>query len=387
MAFSSLSPRLLSVVLMLPFTFGVLRQLTKPAHWFKDFDAPMCAGQAVFAGLSPYAGGSNCVAGQPTGFVYTPIAGKVFAQLQHMFGLTFEIALCGGLICLVIYGIFVRLFRDDGHLASRAPLMTGLSASALTSGNISIGIHGLIFLASRLLCRQPVLLIPLVVAAAIIKPTFVVYLPLFLFTARSFRQRLILAGIAGSMIASFFIYFFVADGANFAIWAQVMHNVGLAAERGLGFMGLPGINTLGDPKLLTILYVGFAALIVLSGLMIAETCLTDQRARFALGISVCVLLYPRLMAYDEYTLPFGMAMALGSCERIGRWPCRRVVAMLAPVSLILAVTGGELGGRLMFDVVCMLLVGMAGTLMVERLDSLDGLLGERDMRPVPDIAS
>jgi hypothetical protein len=377
---------MLTLIVMLPFLSGILKQLTKTDHWFKDFDAVMCAGQAVLAGLSPYVGGFTCVSAQPQAFVYTPIAAKAFAQFQAMFGLTFEIAFCGGLICLVIYGIFRQLFRNDQYLAGRAPLMAGLSASALTSGNISIGIHGLIFLASRFLFRYPALLIPVVVVASIIKPTFVVYLALFLFAGGPFRQRLTLLIVACVLIIAYFIQFYALDGANFTNWVQTMQSVGMVAERGLGFMGLPLINTLDDPALVAFFYIGFAMVIVASGVLIAETRLTDQRDRFALGISICVLLYPRLMAYDEYTLSFGLAAALCSCERIGLWRTKQLVPMLAPVCLIFAVTGGQLGGRLMFELMCLLLVGMAGALVAEAARSGASWFDRGIVRPVSGTA-
>ncbi len=384
---SSLTPRALSIVLMLPFAYGILRQLIKPNHWFKDFDAVMCAGQAVLAGQSPYAGGFNCVSAQPQAFVYTPIAAKAFAGFQAMFGLSFEIAFIGGLICFVMFTIFRRLFENDQYLVSRAPLMAGLSASALTSGNLSIGIHGLIFLGSRVLYRYPAALVALVVMAAIIKPTFVVYLALFLFAGGTMRQRLIQAVIAASLIMVYFGHFYVMDAANFATWVQSMHMVGMVAERGMGFMGLPLINAIDDTSVVAACYVVFAALILGSGVVIAETYVPDQRQRFALGISVCVLLYPRLMAYDEYTLPFGVAVALGCCQRIGQWRMQQITPLLAPICLIFAVTGGQLGGRLLFDLVCVLLISMAATVMAQRLRSGSLFVVRTGAVPVASVVS
>ncbi|MBV9758738.1 MAG: hypothetical protein JO047_16970 [Alphaproteobacteria bacterium] len=83
-----------------------------------------------------------------------------------------------------------------------------------------------------------------------------------------------------------------------------------------------------------------------------------------MGIATCLLLYPRLMGYDVFTLPFGLAVAVSCFQRLGRfeaqhlaWAVRAVCGVCGLLSLI----GGRLGEKLFFGFSCLLLFFLAAT--------------------------
>jgi hypothetical protein len=361
-----LTARHLAMLFLLPFAYGTVRQILKASHWFTDFEAVSCSAQALNAGHSLYTGGFVCPGASPTDYVYTPDAAWLFARLQQSFGITFLTAAYGGIYFYIAYRIFRALLAADGRLRARAPFLAVLSASALTYGNISVVIHGLIFLGIRLIKNWPILLLLIVVPSAALKPTFSVYIVLFLFFKRPIWQRLALAGAGVVGIAGYFAYFRSSDPLVFGEWQRVTHFYGLVAYRGHGFLGLPYVSGVDQTGVLLALYCVFAAVLLSAGLIVATHCLEREEDRLALGIAVCVLLYPRLSFYDGYTLPFGLAAAVGCFERFGRFEARHLALLVQAAYLVCAPIGGRLGGRLVFDFDCILLLFLATMAIVAR---------------------
>jgi hypothetical protein len=201
----------------------------------------------------------------------------------------------------------------------------------------------------------------------VIKPTFVVYLALFLFVGGSLRSRIGLMVAGGALVAAYFAYFYAFDAVNFANWRQTMHFYGLVVERGHGFLGLPLVKSLTGVPEIAAAYAVFVGLVLGSGWILSEQCLTEAKDKFALGVSVCLMLYPRLMAYDEYTLPFGLAVAVSCFGHVGRFKALHLMRIIQPVCLLFAVIGGQAGGRLLFGLYCVLLIGLAGAALAMRL--------------------
>ena len=352
-------PRFLALLFSLPFIYGSIVELWRGRYWFDDFEAVSCAGQTLNAKLPLYISHFSCANMAPTAYVYPPALARILAEVQAYFGLTFEIFAYAGGFFFVVYNVLRLLIKPDSTINARAPFIVEIPGSALPSGNISIVLHGLIFLCGRWFLRAPVLLLPVVVAAAIFKPTFAVYLAVFLFVKRPLPERLALMLIGAAIVAGYFVMFYLTDRVDYANWHALAHYFGIVAERGNGILGMPGIANISNPVLLAGCYGIFAAMILSSGLILSEFCVENAMDRFMLGISICLLLYPRPMGYDLLTLPFGLGVAVSCFGRIGDFHARHLARILQVVCPILMAIGGRAGERMFFELYCVLLIALA----------------------------
>lgn len=361
-------PRALAVFFLLPFLFGVVKQLFKAAPWFTDFQAIACAGNALVHARSIYSGGGDCPNFWPQAYVYTPIGARFAALMQRSFGLTSEVFLYGAIYCVLLGLVLRRLWRDDGNLALRAPFLIGISASGLLSGNISIVFHAGIFLLATTFAATPVVLLPLVVLAGAFKPTLAVYGGLFLFTCRPWKERLLLCAASLAAMGGYFVLFAKLDAGEFGEWLDAVRLRGLTIERGHSVFGLPLIDQLNQGWALGLIYLIFAALLGFAALLAAQTWLRDPAARIGFGVSVCVLLCPRVMDYDQYTLPIGIAAMLAACL-----PCiersRAVMRAVLLGGLLSMILGGRRGGECLFFVASALFVTLGVMAVRARLAS------------------
>jgi hypothetical protein len=297
-------------------------------------------------------------------------------MLQACFGLSFEIFAYAGVFFFVVYNVLRLLIKPDRTINARAPFLVEIPGSALPSGNISIILHGLIFLCGRWFLRMPVLLVPVVAVAAIVKPTFAVYLALFLFIKRPLPERLGLMVAAGAIIAAYFLWFYETDFSDFVNWQAMAHFFGIVAERGNGILGMPGMADISNPVVLGLCYGIFAAVILSSGIVLSEFCVAAAAERLMLGISVCLLLYPRPMGYDLLTLPFGLGVAVSCFDRAGAFQAPHLARILQLLCPILMAIGGRAGERMFFELYCVLLIALAvaAVLMNARLGNRLGRL-------------
>ena len=351
---------------LLPFIVGTIDRLLHPNHWFRDFEAVSCGGQALNAHQPLYVWVSSCPDSEPTTYVYTPLGAEIFAFVQRDIGVTAEIALYGGIFWFFVQVVFRDLVRQDRDTSLRAPFLAGVPGNALWSGNFSIAIHGMFYVCRRLLAKHPALAAPLITATIIFKPTFVVYLALFLFLRHSLIKRIALIAGCGTTVVLYFIGFYLWNHAGFVSWQALMHYYGLVNDRGNGFLALPDIVLWKAVPDIGSAYAVFAVLILGAGLVtLAYSTHTDEE-RILLGISVCLLLYPRLMGYDMFTLPFGLTVIASSFERIGPVSpvhLRRSITTVCVFCMILSLVGSRIGEKAMFIFSCLLLVFVAASVV------------------------
>lgn len=354
-----LSPRTLSLLFIMPLIYGAIRQVLKAEHWFNDFEAIACGGMTLASGHALYGPAMPCPGAQPADYVYTPHFAMLLARLDQSFGPTLFAALYGALYCALVWRILRDLLAEDAGLRARAPFLICLSVSALTKGNVSIIIHAGVYLLAGLAVRWPWPMLAAIMGAAMLKPTFAVYLALPLFLPRPLPQRLLVAAVGAVGTLGYFLWFRASDPELFVAWMSTARHFGLVVAQGHGFFGLPFIERLTGTAWLLPAYLVFAVLVLGSGLLLAERFRLGGAERMALGVAVCVLLYPRLMAYDVMTLPFGLAVLAGCFRGAGRFRAGDLALVLQLACLIFGLIGGRAGGRLMFDLDCVLLLGLA----------------------------
>ena len=330
-----------------------------------DFDAVSCAGVAVNTGQPIYAGGLVCPGARPTSFIYTPVVAHVVAVFERHFGVSFFAALYGAAFCLVVAMVARVLLREDRQLADRAPFLADLSADLLHSGNVSIVLHGVLLIGRRRLAVCPIALAVLVMLAGVAKPPFAVYAALLLFLKRPVWQRLALAFAAGAVPVAYCVYFRIAQPALFEQWSSLISFYGLHAQRGAGFLGLPWVSSITWIPGLAALYVVYAALMIAAGLALAHLRLSREMDRLALGIAICLLLYPRLTGYDLYTLPVGMGVAVGTFRGLGRVTPAHLSWALCVSMLTATFIGGRAGSLLATRIEVVLLLCLTALALME----------------------
>jgi hypothetical protein len=191
------------------------------------------------------------------------------------------------------------------------------------------------------------------------KPIFVVYLALFLFLNRSITYRLLVTSVGALAVALYFVEFYLTDFADFSNWRSLVHLLGIIAERGNGFLGLPLIVNMESQPAIAACYASFAFIILASGLVISELCVESPSEKLLLGIATCLLLYPRLLGYDLFTLPFGLAVAVSCFGHIGSFQARHLARLIQIVCAVFTVVGGRAGERILFEFYCILLISLA----------------------------
>jgi hypothetical protein len=344
-----LSPRLITTLFLLPFVFAALHQLLWPKPWFTDFYAAACAGNALVHQMPIYPPKPACP-DFGTAFIYTPVVAGICAWLQHLLGLRGETALYAVVYGGALLGVLALLLCWPG-LKARAPFLAGLTVSGMRPGNLSVLLHaGILFTACRFAAR-PLLLLPPIALACVLKPTFAVYAALFLFTSGPWWRRFACAITALLPAAGYFIYFRLSDPNLFTAFLVVTRLWGFRLAHGHGFLNLIALAGLTNLAAIYALYAAYAALLLLCGIAIART-IDSRTERLILGIAVCILLYPRLMPYEQLTLPLGMGL-------LARNTSKTVQHLILALGFACLASGGNAGGQLLYLGSVALLVGRA----------------------------
>ena len=330
----------LALLFAAPFALGVVSQWR---HGFAplDFRAVACAGDAWLHAASLYARPIDCPFGAGMPFVYPPLSAQMLGGLQFGLGAPAEIGLLalifGAALAPVLFELFVC---DTKTLWFRAPFFCALTGRALLTGNLSSLFHAALFIAV-VHGKNDILAATLVVFCAAAKPTFAPYLAVFLFMPRPWPRRLALIGSCAAAIAVYYALFRIAQPTEFAEWLSVARSVGVQFS-GHGLLPwLAAFSIDGDAARLA-LYGLYSGLLLTAGVL-ASRRLGDPRERLYLGLAVCILLNPRLMYYDHFTLPFGMAAVASACAS-GRFE-RPVHALLCLVGVAVIALAGTRGGE------------------------------------------
>jgi hypothetical protein len=344
-----LPARWVAAAFLLPFGLQVLHQCIWPKPWFTDFNAMACAGNALVHAMPIYPPKPACPV-WGTAFVYTPLCAQMSATLQALLGLRGETILYAVIYAVSVVGVLSLDLRQNG-LRARAPFLAGISASGLRFGNFSVLLHAGILLTAWRFAAKPVLLLPPIALACVLKPTFAVYAALFLFTTAPWWRRIAYAAAALLPAAGYFLTFRQTDPNLFTAFLAVTHLWGFQLANGHGFLSL--ISLAGATNLTTILplYIAYAGFLLLCGLSLAQTT-ASPTDRLMLGIAVCILLYPRLMPYDQLTLPLGMGLLT---QNAGKTTQHLTLAL----GLACLATGGNTAGQILYLGCCAVLLSRA----------------------------
>ncbi|ESQ80457.1 hypothetical protein [Asticcacaulis sp. YBE204] len=311
---------LLIFLFALPLLSGVVGKVSKSNAWFGDYRAVACGAQKVIDGGALYDMNLKCAGmeGTTAVYVYLPVVAETFAAVVRFVGQDglFWIYAALYVLSLVVlfWGIYCRLpgtKTEDAvapTLMQKLPFAAFLTGSAIVWGNIAVLCHAAVLVSAMAAKRFPWLFVAVVVLCGVVKPVFLTYLAVVLFLDFSLWKRLglFIAGAVAGVLPT--VLFAAHHSALSEQWRQTLSYFVYSLTPGESFYGwLSLIGIRADSPVASIGWLIFAGLITLSGLAIAEGLRLGSRARIWLGLSLGVLMIPRLMSQDVFLIGVGVA--------------------------------------------------------------------------------
>ncbi len=357
---------LVVVLATAPMLWGLFSRLKKHNHLFADFLQLSCAAARSNA-HQPLYGGAPCAGMDAMPFVYIPLVAHGAAAVSGVLGasgFTFLYAVL--YIAAGLYLFWTLVFSKAVSLApvERAPLMTIITGSALSWGNIALPLTALIVGAADSILTLPIVFGAAVAIASMFKPVFLVYLMGLLYAPLPLMRRAWVIGasaICGLAPTALFMLF---GGEEARQWtAQTLHYV-LTQAPGYGFLGwTSALGVSGVGPVVAVLFVLYALVIVISGWIVAAKSGLPDRERVWLGLGSAALVIPRMMRYDAFLLGLGMIVLAKAARTMSPVYGRRIgigVYGLFALSWVLNVAVGGNQLLLVTPLFSLLLVGMAG---------------------------
>lgn len=322
-----------------PMWTGILGRIGRPNAFLDDYGAMACAGERVLQNRVLYEANAQCPGFHSSAYVYPPWIADGFAFLIKTLGLSIllwiYVAIFVASTIFLLWAAVIRPLSFAGF-RQRAQFMGFVTGNPPAHGNVALIVYASVIGTGLALGADTLPFVALVCAAALIKP---IYLTLLTMTAyapgpRWRRGALIVLACLFPIILS------LSDDLRVQEWrAFTLNIVGHWPGGGL----LEWLDDLGVTQRLVVgpIYLAYAGVLFLGGLIVAETGRLGREARLWLGAAVGVLLIPRLSAYDLLALGPGMLAAQAAVgrvsPRVGRylsinWRVACAVAFLAAIA-------------------------------------------------------
>jgi len=293
-----------------------------------DIEAVLCGAVRMGDGLSPYTSEPVCAGMRPAAYVYAPQVAGLFVAPIQMFGAAMirDIYVWAVLVPATLFLVWFALLRTMPRLGLHYRLLAFSSLSAMTfvCANIGIVMHAAILASLLISPRKKWLFTAAVLLCAYIKPTFLIYLVVFLLEDRPLHARCIAfvwRAVAGIGVVGFM---FATAGQYGDEWRALLRTVALVEQPGLGWFALTDWAGIKASSIISgVLALGFMAAMLASGMVIARWGKLTFDERMVLGLGLAPLMTPRLMDYDMVLIvPYAvllMAIALQMPGRIFRF--------------------------------------------------------------------
>jgi hypothetical protein len=346
---------LFGFVFLFPILGNVISRLTrKRGWWLNDYDALICGAHSVGLGQSPYSLTPLCDGIRPAPFVYAPQVGAVFAPLVNGLGFAgarwvFLIPLVPALCVLLWFALVKAMPKAPFWL--RLMTCAAINGSVLACGNIGLVLHAVVIAAALNLKRTRIPFVAAVILGAMVKPVFLTYLIVLLMQDRPVVLRLRDFAISVGLGLGAVAWLMLDAGPFGGAWHAILNVIVIQQQPGIGLfsytslIGLPAASPATQA-----LYVPFAAVIAVSGLVLAEWGEFDASERVVLGLGVAQLLNPRLMDYDLFVLTPAVVMIVMQAKAFGPRTFAWVSWIFAGV-LVFAVVINAAGGPHLNDAV------------------------------------
>ncbi len=313
---------LFALIFLFPILGNVISRLTrKHGWWLNDYDALICGAHSVGLGQSPYSLNPVCDGIRPAPFVYAPQVGAFFAPLVNGLGFAgarwvYLIPLVPALVVLVWFALKYTLPKSPFWL--RLMTFAAINGSVLACGNIGLVLHAVVVLAALNLKRTRPLFVVAVVVGALVKPVFLTYLIVLLTEERPLGLRLRDFAISAVLGLAAVAWLMLDAGPFGAQWHAILNAIVIQQQPGIGLFSYTSLA--GFPAASPVamaLYLPFAAVIAISGLVLAEWSGFDGRERVVLGLGLAQLLNPRLMDYDLFVLTPAVVLIVMQARTFG----------------------------------------------------------------------
>ncbi len=346
---------LFGFVFLFPILGNVVSRLTrKHGWWLNDYDALICGAHSIGLGQTPYSLNPVCEGIRPAPFVYAPQVGEVFAPLVNGLGFAgarwiFLVALLPALAVLVWFGLVKTMPKAPVWL--RLMTFAAINGSVFACGNIGLVLHAIVIAAALNIPRTRWLFVAAVILGALVKPVFLTYLIVLLLEKRPLGVRLRNFAISAFLGLGAVAWLMLDAGPFGAAWHATLNAIVIQQQPGIGLFsytslaGFPAASPVAEA-----LYVPFAAVIAICGLVLAEWGDFDAGERVVLGMGVAQLLNPRLMDYDLFVLTPAVVMIVMQAKLFGPKVFAWVSWAFAGV-LVFAVVLNVIGGAHVNDLV------------------------------------
>jgi hypothetical protein len=297
-----------------PMWTGIVGRIGRPNAFMDDYGAMACAGERAAAHQALYITNAQCPGFHASSYVYPPWVADVFGWLIGRAGLSplfwiYSAIFVAATVWLLWAAILRRLpfttFRE------RVPFMGFVSGNPPAHGNIAIIVYAAVIGTGLGFGADSLPFAALVAAAAMVKP---IYLTLLAMTAYApgplWRRGALIGAAAIAPVAMSFM-----GGPDIEYWRTFTLNV-VGHWPGGGFLEWLKDVGLTQTAVVAPLYLLYAAVLFVSGLVVAEVAKLSREARLWLGAVVGVLLIPRLSAYDLLALGPGLLAAQGAVARV-----------------------------------------------------------------------
>jgi hypothetical protein len=339
----------LPVIFLLPLIVGIIAKLYRSKYIFSEYQSVACAGLKALQGAPIYALDLQCPGMRAASFVYIPGVAHVAAFFERFltepgFLILYLVFYLAAAAALIYVPFFAR--KSPGNWRDKLPFAVFLSSSAFMLGNIAVILHGLVLVGALAIEISPWLFIAAVAVAAWVKPTFLTYLMVILLLDIPLRRRIGLMA-SGVLIGLLPLAHFILTGAALTQqWYALLSHYVYEVTPGVGFFGWTSLIGLNPAHIgVKLAYLVFAGLITLSGLVLAEGLQLNRRERIWLGLSLAILLIPRIMSEDICLIGPGLLiLANRSAHLAGRPQAilnngRGIILALCIVALSGALTG------------------------------------------------
>ena len=312
-----------------------------------------CAGLHSLASQPLYAQ-LGCPGLQPSEFIYLPTVARLAGEAIRTVGLPAlgaAYALVFACACLVLLAASLR--ARGAFMAWEPPqpwmFWAFLTGSAFSWGNVAVPLHALVFLASLAAERTLLPLAAAIVLGAWVKPLFLSYLVVLLLAQTTWRCKLPLAAATAVLGLAPAALFLATGGAEATAWrAAVVREVASVSpgDGAFGWASWLGLRAQELPAQL--LWLAYAGALTAAALLFVQRTQLEARARILLGLSLAVLLNPRIMSQDLFLLGPGLAAAASAYAALAPnrpGPGRLLAATCFAVLALQLLDGSRWAGR------------------------------------------
>jgi len=309
-----LGPRWTAVVLVLfwgaPLWTGVLGRLVKRTALFQDYQEVACAAERRLQHLTLY-GDTSCPGLHAAPYVYPPWVADAFAipmALVGRIGLTliYVPAFVGATAALLWFALG-RPTPGRGF-GFRTAFLGLIAGGPVAFGNISVLVHASVYAAALLAGADSLVFAATVAVVSLIKPLYLLLFTLTAFSPATLRRKAAVIALgAAPALASMLL-----TGPDVMLWRETVARMMSGPDRGGGFTNVMDILGIGSLAMQAPLYVLYAGVLFVSGVVLAEFGNLSRDQRVWLGGAIGVLMFPRIMCYDVLVLGPGVIAALSA---------------------------------------------------------------------------